>query len=1515
MKPSRNLFLSPVLLALSMAHSASAQTTYTWTQNSAATQNWTTAGNWDGSGIFANGTSNTLRFFADTTTALANGTNNITTSVPATLSMNILTLNGRGADATAATNINIASTSSTWTLGGTSPTVNLSGVNGTQALNYDVKANLTLGANTLFTGAGTASFRFSGTIGDSSSGFGITKTGTSNLTLAGANNYTGNVNINAGTLTLATGFSIGSTPIINLGDTTGSSAATLNWANSVTTNNALVVRSGSGGVKSVQVGGGISAAVASLALNDNLTKTTNTGSLTVSGATTLGGATRTLTVNGGTLTLSGAIGDGGSGYGLTKAGAGTLVFGTTNTYSGITTISGGVLQVAKPAYLPDYTTSGKVAFTGGTLSLRVDGTDWSTTNVDNLLTAATKTSGMLGIDTSNGGRTQWTAFSTTNMGGLGLAKDGTNTLILDNAGNTYTGTTAVNSGTLQVNAAGTMGATAGALTMGTGVAGLVGTVGNLTLNDNFTKGAFSIISNTSNTTGANIGELSIANSKTLTVSSLAMGLAANSSGGTNTALATGTANTGGTLTVTGDVTIGATGTANVGTQVLNLSGFTNFNAGSLSSNVFRVGYGGVNASTVTLASTANVINVGTLSVGETVSNANSSQNAELRLGTGTNTLQANTIQIGTEKASGILTFADTVNGSVTIKGFNGGSNVSNIFVGNQTGSGSYQNGNQNNKLLLAGHTTHVSAGTVTVARRAGTGAGNAVIADLTFDTGTFTTTGNITLAQVAAVAAQNGVTGTFTLGATSASTGTLTVGTSTTARDFVLADNRIITNNQAANGSFIINGGTATIHGNITDTSNTTTGTSTTTLTLDGGTLDMTNGNIGGIGTTSGNRAITNLNFRSGTLQNVAQINNGAGLTKTTAGTLILEGTNAYGGVTAVNEGVLNIRSATALGAATAGTTVATGAALEVQDTITTAAETLSLSGTGISNGGALRNISGTNTYAGAITLATASRINSDAGTLNLNVASGNAITSTDLGVTFGGAGDITVSDAIALGTAGVTKDGAGILTYNAGNNYTGTTTVNGGQLVMAANQSNNGDVIINDTGSIKMSTAKTFKSGTNVAVNTGGTWLLDGTSQTVGQLTGAGTIDQGWTSAGTDTLTVGSGDVSSTFNGVIQEQAVVTPRVIALTKTGTGTLTLTGANTHGGTTNVSGGILRISNASALGDTTAGTSIAGGSATSRLELAGGIHFNAEGLDLVGRSTNAVHLSNLSGNNTWNGNITTNVSGNIYTIESQADKLTIAGGVSVNQSGSRILNLSGAGNGEVTGVISGSGSNTATLTKLGLGTWTLSNANTYTGTTTITDGTLALSGSGSIKDSAIIDVQSAGTLSITGVTTSTTIGATQTLKGIGTVDLGAKTLTIGNSGTLAPGASPGTMDFIASVGGKLDFSSGSLIAFELGSTSDLIAFSAAGDWLSGSGNATLALTQVTGFDYQNTYTIFQNVTTTGFTMFNITGYDTGAYNANLAQNGSDYRLSFTAVPEPRAALLGGLGMLMLLRRRR
>jgi autotransporter-associated beta strand protein/T5SS/PEP-CTERM-associated repeat protein len=99
-----------------------------------------------------------------------------------------------------------------------------------------------------------------------------------------------------------------------------------------------------------------------------------------------------------------------------------------------------------------------------------------------------------------------------------------------------------------------------------------------------------------------------------------------------------------------------------------------------------------------------------------------------------------------------------------------------------------------------------------------------------------------------------------------------------------------------------VTGGTVSVDENIEG------GNGLSTLTLDGGTLDMTNdlcSSCRRVG--SADFPITNLNFRGGTLRNVSEINGGAGLTKTTAGTLILEGANTYTGPTTVSAGTLKL--------------------------------------------------------------------------------------------------------------------------------------------------------------------------------------------------------------------------------------------------------------------------------------------------------------------------------------------------------------------------------------------------------------------------------------------------------------------------------------------------------------------------------------------------------------------------------------------------------------------------------
>lgn len=147
-----------------------------------------------------------------------------------------------------------------------------------------------------------------------------------------------------------------------------------------------------------------------------------------------------------------------------QIGAGTLLLSASNTYTGTTTAAAGTIIATGTGSLPGYATANRVVFDGGTLAVRPGGSGWTTGQVDSLLAAATKTAGALGIDTTNGNVTQWTAFTTTNFGpNLGLAKLGPGSLTLSSS-NTYAGATSISSGTLVVGngaTAGSIGSTAG----------------------------------------------------------------------------------------------------------------------------------------------------------------------------------------------------------------------------------------------------------------------------------------------------------------------------------------------------------------------------------------------------------------------------------------------------------------------------------------------------------------------------------------------------------------------------------------------------------------------------------------------------------------------------------------------------------------------------------------------------------------------------------------------------------------------------------------------------------------------------------------------------------------------------------------------------------------------------------------------------------------------------------------------------------------------------------------------
>src|SRR5687768_3870119 len=96
----------------------------------------------------------------------------------------------------------------------------------------------------------------------------------------------------------------------------------------------------------------------------------------------------------------------------------------------------------------------------------------------------------------------------------------------------------------------------------------------------------------------------------------------------------------------------------------------------------------------------------------------------------------------------------------------------------------------------------------------------------------------------------------------------------------------------------------------------------------------------------------------------------------------------------------------------------------------------------------------------------------------------------------------------------------------------------------------------------------------TNGSFTVSGTLQLSSSSMTLGDLQGNGIITM---SSGTGTLTIGSNNSSTTFSGVIGTGA------IALTKNGTGVLTLSGSNTYTGVTTITAGTIKLGNPVALG--------------------------------------------------------------------------------------------------------------------------------------------------------------------------------------------------------------------------------------------------------------------------------------------------------------------------------------------
>ena len=977
-------------------------------------------------------------------------------------------------------------------------------------------------------------------------------------------------------------------------------------------------------------------------------------------------------------------------------------------------------------------------------------------------------------------------------------------------------------------------------------------------------------------------------------------------GDTNTATAAGwTLDNNGTATnnlilagTTPTVTVNALGTgktATISAIIEGTAGLTKAGAGTLT-------LSGVNTYSGTTSISAGILSItGNNSLGAAGSGNGTtvSNNAALRLdASGLNITESLTVQGDGSNFTGALfnnSGTNTYSGLITV-------NTSGARIG----------ANNNTTLNLTGGVSSSGNGSLALRPGAG-GAINITTTALTLDANTLFIyeTGNVTLGVAGSSfgTVTPGWQGTLKAGATNVlpSNSTLSLG--------------VIGAANAGTGTFDLAGFGQTIGGLRT------------TASVTEGTRTVTN--------SSGNATTLTVNQSSNTTYD-GRFTGGLALTKQGVGTLTLSGSvsNTHTGLTTVTGGTLELNKTAGVNAiagdGTAGTNdvqVNTGATLKHL-----AANQISDNATVYLNAGTM-NLNGQNETIRNLNAATS---NSTSPTLTLGTNSTLTLNRIDwdntgalLTSNIGGA-----SVGASAGTLRFVADGATQSIFDA--NYSGTLNVNsavqidatsltfrsstwgtnlkgqisgtgkiifdpsagGGELILenGANNYAGGTQWVSDTGAsgawerLTVSASGALGSG-NVTIQGGNqnTWVsgFSGTP-TAFVFTGNTNQSNNFTLSGNATISASNPDGASASSETVTLSGNVSldNNTLFVRGRGTGTISgeisgtggitkidnpgtwiLTGTNTYTGATNVSAGSLRA------GAAVGGQAFGNGTAVTLANVTGA------SLDLNGFSQT---IGSLSGGGLTGGNVTLGANANLTT-------------------GSNNSSTSYAG------VISGTG--TSGLTKTGSGNLTLSGANTYTGATSVNAGTIAVNGSLA--------------------NTSTTVGSGGTLQGSGSI---TGSVTVQNGGTLATGNSIESLST-----GALSLQAGSTFAYEINNDA---AAGVAGDLTAVTGNLTFDLTNAAILTLSElgsgSWTIGEKLTLISYSgawnggLFNYTSSTLAddstinfssmewLFNYNDTAAGTNYTgdltgtsyVTMTAIPEPNvAALLGGLGTLLLLRRRR
>jgi autotransporter-associated beta strand protein len=817
------------------------------------------------------------------------------------------------------------------------------------------------GATFSLTLGGSGNGSLSSIIGNTSGT--LTKSGTGSWTFSGINSYTGSTTISAGSLILGAA-------------ETNLTAVTVNGILDLHgTNQTIGSLAGSGTITSSTAG------------NPILTAGGDNSSTIFSGIIQNGSATS---------------------VGLTKAGTGTILISGNSTYTGITTIASGVLQLGvagSGANGPLGTIGGITSVTSGAAldlngftlvtaePLTLNGTgiagsgalnnsSATSTNYSGLITLGSSGISIVAnsgdINITNAGTISGGTFALT-LGGSGngslsgilgtttgtLTKSGTGTWTLSGA-NTYTGLTTIGAGTLRLGSAGS-GANSPLGTIGSGTSVSVG--GALDLNG-----------------------FSLATSEALTLNGtgvLAGGALTNSSAtavnysGLLTLGSTGVI----ILTNSGDINITNVGTISGATFALTLGGSGNGSItsiiGTTSGTLTKSGTGIWALSGASTYTGLTNISAGTLKLGASGGATNTPLGTT---GAGTSvtagaSLDLNGFTLGTAEAL-------TLNGT----GISSGGALTNSSATQANYSGLITLGSTGVSIITnAGDLNITNAGTITGATFGLTlgGSGNgSIISIIGTTTGTLTKSG----------------TGTWTLSGLNTFTGTTTINSGTLKLGAAETNMTALANNSI----FDLGGFNQTI-GSITGS-----GIVTSSVT---GIQVLTSGGDNSTGSFSGS-------IQNGTATSI-------GLTKAGTGTFTLSGTNSYSGNTTISAGTL---------------TLGTSNCLSISSQVT-------LNGGTLSSGAS----SGYSSTAGALGLTASSTITFGTGVHSLNFAASNGVawTASTTIIINGWQGNFTNG---TTGTAGKIFVGASstgltasqlakILFYD-GTNYYGSTQLSTGEVV-----------------------------------------------------------------------------------------------------------------------------------------------------------------------------------------------------------------------------------------------------------------------------------------------------------------------------------------------------------------------------------------------------------------------------------------------------------------------------------